>query len=82
MTHVSIFLFILAMCVTFLICAFRAEDRAWQAERKYDRLRASLAQLELELVPQFKEDDPEFLAGWNMAMGHIKTMVREIRKHA
>ena len=82
MTHVSIFLCILAMCVTFLICAFRAEDRAWQAERKYDRLRASLAQLELELIPQFKEDDPEFLAGWNMAMGHIKTMVREIRKHA
>ena len=82
MTHVSIFLFILAMCVTFLIFAFRAEDRAWQAERKYDRLRASLVQLELELIPQLKEDDPEFLVGWNMAMGHIKTMVREIRKHA
>ena len=82
MTHVSIFLFILAMCVTFLIFAFRAEDRPWQAERKYDRLRASLAQLELELIPQLKEDDPEFLVGWNMAMGHIKTMVREIRKHA
>ena len=82
MTHVSIFLFILAMCVTFLICAFRAEDRAWQAERKYDRLRASLAQLELELVPKFKVDDPEFCAGWNLAMGHIKTMVREIKKHA
>ena len=82
MTHVSIFLFILAMCVTFLICAFRAEDRAWQAERKYDRLRASLAQLELELIPQLKEDDPEFLAGWNLAMGHIKTMVEGIKKHA
>lgn len=82
MTHVSIFLFILAMCVTFLICAFRAEDRAWQAERKYDRLQASLAQLELELVPKFKVDDPEFYAGWNLAMGHIKTMVREIKKHA
>lgn len=82
MTHVSIFLFILAMCVTFLICAFRAEDRAWQAERKYDRLRASLAQLELELIPQLKEDDPEFLAGWNLAMGRIKAMVREIKRHA
>jgi hypothetical protein len=82
MTHVSIFLFILAMCVTFLICAFRAEDRAWQAERKYDRLRASLAQLELELVPKFKVDDPEFCAGWNMAMQHTKSMIREIKKHA
>ena len=82
MTHVSIFLFILAMCVTFLICAFRAEDRAWQAERKYDRLRASLAQLELELIPQLKEDDPELLAGWNMAMGKAKSMIGEVRRNA
>ena len=82
MTHVSIFLFILAMCVTFLICAFRAEDRAWQAERKYDRLRASLAQLELELIPQLKEDDPEFLVGWNMAMGKAKSMIERVLKDA
>ena len=82
MTHVSIFLFILAMCVTFLICAFRAEDRAWQAERKYDRLRASLAQLELELIPQLKEDDPEFLAGWNMAMGKAQSMIERVLKNA
>jgi hypothetical protein len=82
MTHVSIFLFILAMCVTFLICAFRAEDRAWQAERKYDRLRASLAQLELELVPKFKVDDPEFYAGWNLAMGKVQSMIERVLKDA
>ena len=82
MTHVSIFLFILAMCVTFLICAFRAEDRAWQAERKYDRLRASLAQLELELIPQFKEDDPEFCAGWNLAVGKAQSMIERVLKDA
>ena len=78
----SIVIFILFMCVAFLAIAWRAEDRAFEAEQKYKRLRTSLAQLELELVPKFKVDDPEFYAGWNLAMGHIKTMVREIRKHA
>ena len=82
MTHTVIFMFILAMCVTFLMCAFRAEDRAWQAERKYERLRASLAQLELELIPQLKEDDPEFLVGWNMAMGKAKSMIERVLKDA
>ena len=65
-----------------MVIAWRAEDRAFEAEQKYKRLRTSLAQLELELVPKFKVDDPEFCAGWNLAMGHIKTMVREIKKHA
>ena len=82
MTHTVIFLFVLAMCVTFLICAFRAEDRAWEAERKYDRLRASLAMLELDMKLKFDKSDPDFCAGWNLAMGHIRTMVREIKKHA
>ena len=78
----SIVIFILFMYVAFLVIAWRAEDRAFEAEQKYKRLRTSLAQLELELVPKFKVDDPEFCAGWNLAMGHIKTMVREIKKHA
>ena len=82
MTHTVMFLFVLAMCVAFLICAFRAEDRAWEAERKYDRLRASLAQLELELVPKFKVDDPEFCAGWNLAMGKVQSMIERVLKDA
>ena len=82
MTHVSIFLFILAMCVTFLICAFRAEDRAWEWEKKYRKLRSDVVFLVYELTPTVRDDDPEFLVGCNMSMGHIKSMVRQIRKHA
>lgn len=82
MTHTTIFIALLAFCVTFLILAFRAENRAWEWEQRYNRLRTKLVQLECELTPKFDKDDPEFLAGWNMAMGKIKGMVKEVRKNA
>ena len=78
----SIVIFILFMCVAFLICAWRAEDRAYEAEQKYKRLRLSLSQLELELKLKADMHDPDFISGWNMAMQHTKSMIREIKKHA
>ncbi len=78
----SIVIFILFMCVAFLAIAWRAEDRAFEAEQKYKRLRTSLAQLELELVPKFKVDDPEFCAGWNLAMGKVQSMIERVLKDA
>ena len=78
----SIVIFILFMCVAFLAIAWRAEDRAFEAEQKYKRLRTSLAQLELELVPKFKVDDPEFCAGWNLAMGKVQSVIKRVLKDA
>ena len=82
MTHVSIFLFILVMCVTFLICAFRAEDRAWEWEKKYRKLRSDIAFLGCELMPAVRDDDPEFLVGWNLALGKAKSMIERVLKDA
>jgi hypothetical protein len=82
MTHTVIFMFILAMCVTFLICAFRAEDKAWEWEKKYRKLRSDIVFLEYELTPTVRDGDPEFLAGWNMAMGKAKSMIERVLKDA
>ena len=74
--------FTLVACVVFQVLAWRAEDRAYEAEQKYKRLRLSLWQLEFELKLKADVSDPEFIAGWNMAMQHTKSMIREIKKHA
>jgi hypothetical protein len=77
------FVFItLVACVVFQILAWRAEDRAYKAERRYKQLRTNIALLEHELTPRFSTDDPEFLAGWNMAMGKAKSMIGEVRRNA
>lgn len=80
--QMAFLVFILTMCIAFLICAWKAEDRAYEAEQKYKRLRLSLWQLEFELKLKADVSDPEFIAGWNMAMQHTKSMIREIKKHA
>ena len=80
--QMAFLVFILTMCVVFLICAWRAEDRAYETEQKYKRLRMSFIQLELGLNLKTDMHDPEFVAGWNMAMLHTKSMIREIKKHA
>ena len=82
MAQIIIFIFLLALCIFFLVCAFLSDNRAQEAEERYRRLSASLGQLELDLKFKFEKNDPEFYAGWNLAMGHIRTMVREIKKHA
>ena len=82
MTHTVICILILAYCMFLLICAARADDRAWEWEEKYRKLRSDIVFLEYELTPTVRDDDPEFLVGWNMAMQHTKSMIREIKKHA
>lgn len=77
MAHTTIFLAILAFCVVLLVCAFRAENRAYEAEEKYRKLRLNLYFVECQLVPKFDKDDPEFLSGWNMAIGKASILVRE-----
>ena len=82
MTHTVICILILAYCMFLLICAARADDRAWEWEEKYRKLRSDIVFLEYELTPVVRDDDPEFLAGWNMAMGKAQSMIERVLKDA
>lgn len=82
MAQELIFIFVLVFAVFFMIRAWFAEDRAHGAMVKYNRLKKQLDQLEFELAPRFKGNDPEFLAGYNMAMGRAKMMIGRVRDDA
>ena len=83
MTHTVIcILMILAYCLFLLTYAARADDRAWEWEKKYRKLRSDIVFLECELTPTVRDDDPEFLVGWNLALGKAKSMIERVLKDA
>ncbi len=53
---------------------------AWEWEKKYRKLRSDIVFLEYELTPTVRDSDPEFLVGWNLAMGKAKSMIERVLK--